>query len=334
VKVLVTGGAGYVGSVLVPLLLQRDHAVTVVDSLLFGIEPIARYLSDITVIPRDIRELTQTDLQGQEAVIHLGGLSNDPTADFNREANFEINTQASIELGRQSVQAGIERFVFGSTCSVYYTEKPVDTLFTEETVVHPTANYSESKHRAEQGLFDLQDDLCVTCFRKGTVFGLSPRMRFDLVVNTFTWYAHTKRRLTVHAGGRMWRPLLGIRDIARMYAEVLDRDPETISGQVFNLLTDNYRIIDLARMVQDTLSRIDVEVEMEVQEVGIPRSYKVCGEKAANVLGFQPDQTIEDAVLEMWQYLESRNNTYWNIKHLEALVEEGQLNADTLRRIP
>lgn len=325
--VLVAGGAGYIGCRLVPALLEKGYKVIVQDKLIFGKEGISEQLDRIRLVTGDIRQLDRSVLEGVNAVINISGLSNDPTADYNPTANFAMNTDASIRLAEMCVEEGISRYVFASTCSVYYTETPIDTMQTEESEVDPQAHYSKSKFQAELGIVGLtSDSFCPVALRKGTVYGWSPRMRYDLVVNTFTKDAFQNRRLTIHAGGKMWRPMINIDDAVDAYILALERDENAVRGQIFNILIDNYRVVDIARMVRGALERRHgVKIDLNVQNVGTSRSYRVDGTKAAKVLGFNPCREIPNSLDAIWDHLEGgadpNEPVFYNITWLELLCD-------------
>ena len=210
--ILVTGGAGYIGCVLVRELLDRGEAVRVFDKLFFGDEPLSEFRDRIELVEGDIRSIDEAALAGIDSVVHLAGLSNDPTAEYNPRANYEINTIATERLALLSKRAGVRRFTFASTCSIYDRGLFADDVLVDETAeVSPRAAYAVSNHDAEKILLQLADEsFSPVIFRQGTVFGYSPRMRYDLVVNTFVKDALSKGRLTVFGGGEMWRPLVDV----------------------------------------------------------------------------------------------------------------------------
>jgi nucleoside-diphosphate-sugar epimerase len=329
-NVLVTGGAGYVGSRLVPALLGDGHRVRVLDKLLFGAEGLQSCRGEIELVTADVRTVDQDVLTGMDAVIHLAGLSNDPTAEFNPQANRAMNTEATIRLGQLAKECGVGRFVFASSCSVYYTLTPDDELRTEEYDVHPEAPYSSSKRQGEIGLLKLADArFCPVVMRKGTVYGQSSRMRYDLVVNTFTRDAYAKRRLTIHAGGRMWRPMLHIDDAVDVYRAMLAAPAAAVRGQIFNVLSDNYPVLKLAHEVRKTVEhQKGIRLDLDIQQVGISRSYRVDGRKLQNLLGQPLARDIGSATSEMWDMLESgvdiENPVYYNIRWLELLCDMEQ----------
>jgi nucleoside-diphosphate-sugar epimerase len=325
--VMVTGGAGYIGCRLVPCLLERGHEVTVVDKLYFGDSGLEGVRQRIRFHAADIRDVPPPALEGVDAIVHLAGLSNDPTAEYNPSANLQINTEATIALAKQAKQRKIERFVFASSCSVYYTLEPDDALRDEEYPIAPRAPYSRSKHEAEKGLLALADDnFSPIILRKGTVFGQSERMRYDLVVNTFTKDAFASRRLTIHAGGKMWRPMLHIDDAVQAYTAALEAPRSRVHRQVFNVLSDNLRVIDLAYEVRKVLEQHKgIRLDLHVQHVGTARSYRVDGAKFHDTVGVSLEHPIGGAVDEIWNQLETGTEydhpIYYNIRWLELLSD-------------
>jgi nucleoside-diphosphate-sugar epimerase len=325
--VLVTGGAGYVGCRLVPALLARGHEVTVVDKLYFGDAGLEPVKNRIRLFAADVRDLPPAALEGVNAIVHLAGLSNDPTAEYNPAANHQINTEATIALAKQAKKRKIERFVFASSCSIYYTLEPDDVLRGEDYPIAPKAPYSLSKHEAEKGLLALAgDDFSPVMLRKGTVFGQSERMRYDLVINTFTKDAYAARRLVIHAGGRMWRPMLHIDDAVEAYIAALEAPRERVHGQVFNVLSENFRVVNMAYEVRHVLEQHKgIRLDLQVQHVGTARSYRVDGSKFCQTLGVTFEHTIGKAVDEIWNKLEEGTEydhpIYYNIRWLELLCD-------------
>jgi nucleoside-diphosphate-sugar epimerase len=333
--VLVVGGAGYVGSVLVAELVQRGHAVRVLDAMWFGEDGLAATRDRIEIIRGDMRAVAPSVLAGVGAVINVGGLSNDPTAEYSPQANSAINTQASVELARRCVEHGVPRYVLASSCSIYdrgLAALAHDDVQNEDTHVSPTAAYSVSKLEAERGVMAFaSDQFCPTAIRKGTVFGFSPRMRYDLVVNTFVRDALAKGVITIHAAGLMWRPLVDVRDAARAYAACLEAPEEIVRGQVFNLALDNYQIADLALRVQQALGEVEVPCEIRADHTPrLIRSYRVDSRKIEKVLGVQPSISVEESVREMVRRIRSGaasdfdNPRYYNIAWLKQMESEAQ----------
>ncbi|MBA3552362.1 MAG: SDR family oxidoreductase [Actinobacteria bacterium] len=334
-KVLVVGGAGYVGCVLVEELLAKGYSVRVFDRLFFGRDHAGEFLDRVELVVEDMRDFNESHVEDCGAVINIGGLSNDPTAEFNPKANEELNTHASIKVAEVAKKAGVPRLIFASTCSIYdrgVGEEVRDLLLDEDSEVDPKAAYATSKLAAEQAILAMADDDFVpVSFRKGTIFGFSARMRYDLVVNAFVKDALMRGKLSVHYGGAMWRPLIDVKDVARAYVMALDSDADLIRGQIFNLSAGNFRISELALRVQRALQDLGVQAELDVDfSYRLVRSYRVSGDKILKTLGFQPRVTVEESVAHMVEQIERHGFTdfshprYYNIewmKLLESAVE-------------
>jgi nucleoside-diphosphate-sugar epimerase len=326
--VLVTGGAGYIGSMLVPVLLQRGYRVRVFDKLLFGREGLAPIAPNIELVQGDVCQFDDGALDDIDKVIHLAALSNDPTADFNPDATRLVNVEGTRRVAAACVKRGVKRFVFASSCSIYYSLNPYDGILNEDSEISPTAAYSLSKKLSEGMLRELANlAFCPVALRKGTVFGHSPRMRFDLVVNAFTRAAWETGRLTVFGGGEMWRPLLNINDAAEAYVSALELPDDLVRGKSFNVLHKNYRVLELAHWIKYVL-REKKKVEVDVRYMdGVPtRSYQVSGDRFRETFGYTPPRGIAQAVLDLWQRFEQGRNTdfgnpeYYNIEWLKLLT--------------
>src|SRR5262249_51308350 len=288
--ILVTGGAGYIGCIAVRQLLDKGEAVRVFDKLYFGDDGLAEVADKIDLVQGDLRTFDPAVLDGCNAVLHLAGLSNDPTAEFNPKANADINTRGTEILADACKRRGVKRFIFASTCSIYdlgfYAP---DFLRDEDSEVRPRAAYAVSNYDAERILLKMADDhFCPVLLRQGTVYGWSPRMRYDLVVNTFLRDALTKGVLTVHCGGEMWRPLVDVSDLARVYVATIEGPDEKVHGKIFNVVGKNYRILELAHWVREALKgdrKVEIEVDYSNQKT---RSYRVSGERIQQTLGVKP----------------------------------------------
>jgi len=316
--ILVTGGAGYVGCVLVPELLALGKKVRVVDTLWFE-NPLQPH-HNLEVIQGDIRFADPAWLEDVDGIIHLAGLSNDPTADFAPQLNAECNVWATQNLAQMAAEKARHesktiRFVFASSCSIYYTATPEGELEmhgkTEETLVAPTANYSKTKRLAEIELLRIAEnypEFCPIILRKGTLYGLSPRMRFDLVINVFTLNAWKKRQLTVFGSGEAWRPLLHIRDAVDAYIYMLSTPVDSARCQIFNVLHKNYRILELAFWITEVLENqrnVSIQVKRDRSVSSGERSYYVLGNKIERALGFTAERGASQAVLDIWDALEA-----------------------------
>lgn len=335
-KILVVGGAGYVGSVLVRELLEKGYAVKVLDRLFFGDHGIKEIRDRIELITSDIRVIDPAILDDVQSIINISGLSNDPTAEYNPKANFEMNTVATEKLAIMAKEKGIKRHVFASSCSVYYVPVGVDAedvLLYEDATIDPKAAYSKSKFEAEKRLLELVDDnFCPVILRKGTIFGFSPRMRYDLVVNTFIRFALSKGFLNLHYGGEMWRPLIDIHDVANAYILALEAPEEKVQGQIFNIASRNYRVSELALKVYQILNdhNKEVKIQSDYRYKGV-RSYRVSTEKAEDILGFKPKIELEESILNMLEkieeygYTDFDNPRYSNILWMRLLEEAHQI---------
>lgn len=330
--ILLTGGGGYIGAVTVSELLDKGFAVRVLDKFLYGEQPLAEVRNRIECVQGDILAMDEDVLDGITCVIHLAGLSNDPTAEFNPAANRRLNTEATARLGEMCKRRGIKRFIFASSCSIYDKGMMAeDMIQDEDSPVEPRAAYATSKYEAEQALLALADaHFQPTLLRQGTVYGWSPRMRYDLVVNTFVRCAFETGKLNVHCGGEMWRPLVDVADVAKCYLACIQADLKDVGGQIFNLSHKNYRILELAHWVKKALEGItDVSIDVEYGNQ-TARDYRVSTKKLERVLGFRPGVSVEHSARDMARKIRSglhadfQNPRYYNIRWLELMVEVEQ----------
>ena len=339
-KVLLVGGAGYVGSVLAWELLERGFAVKILDRLYYGEDGLRDTRDRVELVVGDMRVIAPALLEDVDAVVNIGGLSNDPTAEYNPRANYEMNTIAAIRLAEMCQEAGVQRYIFASSCSIYdqgVGNDGRDVLQDEASQVDPHAAYSSSKWAAEKGLLAMAgEDFCPVILRKGTIYGFSPRMRYDLVVNTFVKDALSKGRITVYYGGEMWRPLVDVRDVARAYIACLQADEEQVKGEIFNVSYRNMRISELALRVRQALRDVGIEIEIEADYGyrGV-RSYRVSAVKIQQTLGFQPKVSIEESVKDMvtkirqYGHQDFDNPKYYNIRWMRLLEEAARIIAAT-----
>jgi nucleoside-diphosphate-sugar epimerase len=335
-KVLLVGGAGFVGSVLAHELLERGYAVRVLDRMYFGDQGLADIRDRVEIVVGDLRSVPSMVMENVEAVINIAGLSNDPTAEYNPAANYEMNTTASVALAKSCLKYGVKRYIYASSCSIYdfgVLDHQRDVLLDETADVNPRAAYSSSKFAAEKELLPLASDkFCVTALRKGTVFGFSSRMRYDLVVNTFVKDAISKGYIRLYYGGEMWRPMVDIHDAARAYIALLQAEPEAVNGQIFNLVYNNFRISELALRIRETLQEMDIRTEIRPDYAykGV-RNYRVSGEKLYRVLNFRPQVSVEESVRKMVQEIrrgscaDFENPRYYNINWLRMLEEANRV---------
>jgi len=330
VKVLVTGGSGFVGSVLVPILLDEGHAVRVVDLGYFGLD----HVDDrAELIHGDILDFDNDWLVGVQSVIHLAGLSNDPMAAFSPRLNYMLNAAGTGIVAQATKAAGIGRLIFASTCSVYGTDD--DEAVDEDRPTNPPYPYAISKLMAERALACMaDDDFRPIIFRKGTVVGWSPRMRFDLVTNAMVKSALTERTIVIH-NPDLWRPLIDVEDVARAYLSALQSDP-AVTG-VFNIATRNYGLLEVAEIVAAALADFGVKASLQIQSLRGLRSYRVLTGRAESTLGFRPAKTMATTVCDIMANLVANSvfhfddPRYYNIRQMQRLVAEGVIHDDAER---
>jgi nucleoside-diphosphate-sugar epimerase len=303
-NVLVTGGAGYIGSVAVRQLLEGGHTVRVVDALwegahgLRGLEQAERF----SLFQGDIRSaaVVRKALEGMEAVVHLAAIVGDPACDRDPALTRQVNAEASLQLWDLSRRSGVSRFLFASTCSNYGRMRDPDAWLTEEAELRPLSLYARTKVEVERVLLGPSASeappRCVMRF--ATVFGLSPRMRFDLTVNEFTRELVLNRRLVIY-GEQFWRPYVHVVDAARAIRLILESPSERVRGQAFNVgdTTQNYRKADLVELI---CARLGEPAQIErVEKIEDPRNYRVSFEKVQRLLGFRITRTVPDGIREM-----------------------------------
>ena len=326
-NVLVTGGGGYIGCVLLERLLARGYRVRVFDRLYWGEGPLDRVRDRIELVVGDVREIPASALDGIDAVIHLAGLSNDPTAEFDPEANWQMNALATGALAEACAARGVERLVFASSCSLYDGLPP--GMHDETAPVEPRGAYATSKRWAEQRLLELvESGLCPVILRNGTVYGHSPRMRYDLVVNTFVKDAVVKGQLALHGGGWMWRPLVDVRDAADAMIVALEAPADLVRGEIFNVLHSNYQIRELAMLVAGSLQLLGRAVTLEEAPApALTRDYECANAKLSDRLGFIPRRSVLEAVTDLLEAIDLADPASltdprcYNIRWLELLSE-------------
>jgi nucleoside-diphosphate-sugar epimerase len=328
-KILVTGGAGYIGSVLIGMLIERDYQVRVVDRLYWGEEPIRPWLDKIELYQQDVRDMCDDVLDGVDGVIHLAGLSNDPTAEMNPAANHQMNAVATRRLAESCKRMGVPRLIYGSSCSLY-DGLPAGPVYDETADIRPRGAYAISKYEGEVALLEHADaGFCPVLLRQGTVYGMSPRMRFDLVVNTFVKAAVQNGELQIHGGGWMWRPLVDVTDVARAHIACLEAPREKVYAQTFNVVHDNYQIRGLAMLVAGSaqMRKYRPELKEDAPLPKIVRDYKCDNTKMRQMVGFTPQVTVLESVQEMLLgierngYVDFNHPRYYNIAWMTLLDE-------------
>jgi nucleoside-diphosphate-sugar epimerase len=317
-KILLAGGAGYIGTRLSNLLDSKGYEVTVLDNFWFG-----DFLNNnINKIKKNIWQITKEDLEGYDSVMFLAGLSNDPMAMFRPDLNFIENSSAPVYLAFMAKNAGVKRFICASSCSVYgYTK---NKTLNESSLVKPSYAYGISKLQCEQGLMTLEDEnFKPIIFRKGTVCGWSPKMRYDLVVNTMIKNAITTKKITVN-NPKLWRPLIDIRDVIQGYEKAIEADLD-ISG-IYNLSGFNITIGDLGKNIHKNLVERGYDVELIINNTPDLRNYKVSTDKIEDELGFKASYNVYDSIDEILSNIDDsydfNNDIYYNIDIFKKILQK------------
>jgi len=300
-RVLVTGHKGFIGSVMVPFLQARDVDVVGMDTDYFRDCTFLGTLSTIPEIACDIRDVSPSHLAGFDAVIHLAALSNDPLGDFDPQLTYDINHHATVRLARFARDAGVSRFLFSSSCSNYGASG--DGLLDESAPFNPVTPYGISKVRAEGDLLDLaSDEFSPVLLRSATAYGVSPRLRCDIVLNNLTAWAVATGKVLIKSDGTPWRPIVHVEDICSAFAAALDAPREAVHAQAFNVARqeENYRIRDLAEIVQSSVPGATVEFAGDAGPDA--RNYRVDASKIqAKLPGFTPRWTARDGARQLYE---------------------------------
>jgi nucleoside-diphosphate-sugar epimerase len=339
-RTLVTGHNGYIGCVLVPLLQEAGHEVVGLDNYLYEACTFGDDVADPPALRKDVRDVTVEDLEGFDAVIHLAAISNDPVGDLDPETTYEINHRAASRLAALAKQAGVERFLFSSSCSLYGAAG--DDHLDETAAFNPVTPYGESKILAEDDMRALaDDDFSPTYLRNATAYGVSARLRGDLVVNNLSAYAFTTGQVLIKSDGTPWRPLVHIEDISRAFLAVLEAPRELVHNVAFNVghTDENYRVREVAAIVEDVFAGSKVTYA-EGASADI-RNYRVDCDKILETLpAYRPQWTVRKSVqelhdafvrhgLELEDFLSRR---FMRIQHVRELQVEGAIDL-RLRRL-
>lgn len=336
-RVLVTGHEGYVGSVMTPLLRSAGHDVVGLDSGLFADCVFGEDAPPVPALRKDVRDATPSDLEGFDAVIHLAAISNDPLGDLNPECTWDVNHRASVHLARCAKQAGVPRFLYASSCSVYGASSPDDVL-TEDAPFRPVTPYGESKVRVEEDLSKLADrDFSPVHLRNATAYGVSPRLRGDLVVNNLTGWAFATGEVYVKSDGTPWRPLVHLEDLSRAFLAALEAPREAVHDEAFNVgePEGNHQIREVAALVAEVVpgSRI------RYAPGGGPdkRCYRVdCTKILTRLPAYRPRWTLRAGIEELHAAyrahgLDQRDlegSRYLRVRRVLELVAQGRLGED------
>ena len=336
--VLVTGHKGYIGTVMVPMLIEKGYEVIGLDTDLFARCSFNEEgIVSIPEIEKDVRDVTVDELEGFDGVIHLANLSNDPLGNLDPELTFEINHQASVRLARLAKEAGVKRFLFSSSCSLYGAAAGEDML-TEEARFNPVTPYGEAKVLVERDVAQLADkDFSPVYLRNATAYGMSPRLRFDLVLNNLVAWAVTTGRIYMKSDGTPWRPIVHIEDISRAFLAALDAPREVVHNEAFNVgrTDENYQIREIAEIVGEVVPDCDIEYASDSSPDD--RSYRVDFSKITDTLpAFEPQWTARRGAEEVYQTLRKAGISpddfegprFRRIDHIKQQLAKGNLAAD------
>lgn len=337
-RVLVTGHHGYIGAVLTPMLKEAGHEVVGLDSDLYTSCTYGEWADTTPTILKDVRDVEAADLEGYDAVLHLAGLSNDPLGDLNPELTADINYRASVRLAKLARKVGVSRFIFSSSCSNYGAAG--DNFLDEQSAFNPVTPYGKSKVMVEREVSMLADqNFHPTFLRNATAYGVSPFLRFDLVLNNLVAWAYTTGKIYMKSDGSPWRPIVHIEDISRAFIAALHAPIEKVHNEAFNVgrTEDNYRIRELAQIVAETVPGCEVSFAPDAGPD--KRNYRVNSDKILRVLPeFQPQwdarrgaQELYDSYRQVGLKVEDfEGPRYKRIAHIKRLLQEGQLD-ETLR---
>ncbi len=302
-RVLITGAGGYIGSVLVRLLLEHGYNVVAVDRFFFGKQTLPAQAKGLEALQEDIRWLDESALRGVDAVIDLAALSNDPSGELDPQKTWEINHQGRVRIARLAKEGGVSKYIFPSSCSVYGFQ---EGLLDETSSVNPLTTYAKANFQTEQDILPLANErFCVVVLRQATAYGFSPRMRFDLAINGMTRGLFKDGKIPILRDGTQWRPFIHVKDTARAMVLMLEAPVHLVNGQIFNVGSDeqNYQIMPLAEMVARATA---LPFNYEWYGSTDHRSYRVSFQKIHRVLGYEVENAPSDGAREIYEALKNK----------------------------
>ena len=340
-EILVTGSNGFIGSLLVKLLIEKGYRVTGLDTNFFNSDcELFHEENDVKIINKDIRQINEADLQGIDAVCHLAALSNDPLGKLNPELTFEINFKSSVRLAELCKKVGVSKFIYSSSCSLY--GKAGDDALTEEAVFNPVTAYAKSKVMTEEHMLPMGDEkFCVTSLRNATAYGISSKLRLDLVVNNLVGWALVTGEIRILSDGTPWRPIVHAEDIARAFIAVIEAPAGRVNQQAFNVGIDaeNYRVKEIAEAVAEMIPLCDIVITGE--HGSDTRSYRVdFGKIKKQLPEFKPAWNLKKGIHQIHEnYLrykmndEKFNGRYFiRLKQIQHLLNAEKINNDLFWR--
>jgi nucleoside-diphosphate-sugar epimerase len=301
-KILLTGGAGYIGSILSRILLKNGYDVTILDRLYFGTDPIRDIIERLTLIKDDIRWFNPEILKGMDAVFDLASLSNDPSGELDPEKTLEINYKGRVRVAKLSKKYRVSKYILASSCSVYGFQ---EGILTEKSTLNPLTTYAKANANAEKGVLSLADkNFSVTVLRQATVYGLSHRMRFDLALNGMVLGFYKNGQIPIMRDGKQWRPFVHVKDTSNAFAKILESDTDIVNRQIFNVgsSNQNIQIFDLAQLVADSIN-----LPFKYEWYGDPdkRSYRVSFDKIKENLNYKISHTPREGAKEVFDALKT-----------------------------
>lgn len=333
-RILVTGSQGYIGTILCALLKDRGHCVMGLDSDLYRFCTFGPTMPDIPFVCKDIRDAELRDVEGYDVVMHLAGLSNDPLGDLNPDLTYEINHRASVRLAQLCKDAGVPRFIFSSSCSNYGAGG--DAMLNEESQFSPVTPYGVSKVLVERDVSQMADDkYCPVFLRNATAYGVSPRLRFDLVLNNLVAWAYTTGKIMMKSDGSPWRPIVHIEDISLAFAVTAEAPQELVHNKAFNVgvTSDNLQIREIAKIVGQTVPKCEVAFASGASPD--KRNYRVNCDRIRQILpAFKPKWDARLGAQELYQAYKKHGVTleefegvrYQRIGHIKHLISSGQID--------